>query len=219
MQHKDVKTGNIHVIHNFEFANVGEMNGYVASVEDLNKIALVNAPYGFYALKSIEPIEWKQLGGVEINVGDLDVYLKDEANQIFMSGDEVNTVINEKIVNKQDNYNISVTEYKCGYTRGGKEVFGIEVDCGALPNATQKLVAIPNYNTGYKYWINTSESYTTKTDKSAVMPLPYIPVNANTANNAAWVNLHLTNGNILIQTYGNLTTYTETKIVLNYTKG
>lgn len=89
MQHKDVKKGNVHIIHNFEFANVNEMNGYVASVEDLNKVALVNAPYGFYALKSIEPIEWKILGGVEVNVGDLDVYSKEEVEQLIAEKEEV----------------------------------------------------------------------------------------------------------------------------------
>lgn len=219
MQHKDVKKGNVHVIHNFEFANVDEMNGYVGNVEDLNKVALVNAPYGFYALKSIEPIEWKQIGGVEISVGDLDVYSKEEANQLFTSEEEVDAIVNEKIANKQDNYNISVTEYKCGYTRGGKEVFGIEIDFGALPNATTKTIAIPNYSTNNKYWINTSESYTTKADKSVVMPIPYVPINANLANNTSWICIYISNGSIGVQTYSNLTSFTDTKIVLNYIKG
>ncbi len=214
MQHKDVKKGNVHVIHNFEFANVNEMNGYVASVEDLNKVALVNAPYGFYALKSIEPIEWKILGGVEINVGDLDVYSKDEANQLFMSEDEVNTIINEKIASKQDNYNISATEYKCGYSRNGKEVFGIEVDCGALPNATSKTIDIPNYNSNYTYWIDTSNSYASVASKASIMPLP------NIASSPYHVLIDIQQSSkIRIIDYYNYTGFTITKVVLNYTKG
>ena len=215
MQHKDVKKGNVHVIHNFEFGNVNEMNSYVASVEDLNKVALVNAPYGFYVLKSIEPIEWKIFGGVEINVGDLDVYSKDEANQLFMSEDEVNTIIDEKIASKQDNYNISVTEYKCGYLRNGKEVFGIEVDCGALPNATIKTIAIPNYNASYKYWIDTSKSYS-KSTNGGTIPIPHTS-NSNTSNFN--ISAMISNGDIKIQSFYNFTFYDSTKIVLNYNKG
>ena len=89
MQHKDVKNGNVHIIHNFEFENVDERNSYVGSVEDLNKICLVNVPYGFYALKSIEPIEWKPLSTVAINLEDFEVYSKDEVNELIAQKEEI----------------------------------------------------------------------------------------------------------------------------------
>lgn len=48
-------------------------------------------------------------------------------------------------------YNISSTEYVLPYTRNGKTVYGIEIDCGSMPNSTAKNVAIPNYNNAYDY--------------------------------------------------------------------
>lgn len=48
-------------------------------------------------------------------------------------------------------YNISSTEYVLPYTRNGKTVYGIEIDCGNMPNNTTKNVAIPNYNNAYDY--------------------------------------------------------------------
>ncbi|AFL69754.1 hypothetical protein [Sulfurospirillum barnesii] len=204
MQHRDVKAGDVHVIHNFKFMSESERDLYKAKEEDLDKICLVVEPYGFYALKSIEPIQWKPLSTITVSVEDFEVYTKEQ----------IITMLNKKA----EAYNVSGTEYKCGYTRNGKEVFGIEVDCGALPNATTKAITIPNHNSLNKYWINSGESYTMPKDRSSTMPLPYIPVNANTANNGAWINLFLQNGTIKIQTYANLTIYTETKIVLNYTK-
>lgn len=48
-------------------------------------------------------------------------------------------------------YDISSTEYVLPFTRNGKIVYGIEVDCGAMPNNTTKNVAIPNYNNAYDY--------------------------------------------------------------------
>lgn len=48
-------------------------------------------------------------------------------------------------------YNISNNEYILPYTRNGKTVYGIEIDCGNMPNSTTKNVAIPNYNNAYDY--------------------------------------------------------------------
>lgn len=89
MQHKDVKKGNVHIIHNFEFQDVNEMNSYMASVEDLKKVCLVNVPFGFYALKSIEPIEWKPLSTVTINLEDFEVYSKNEVNELIAQKEEI----------------------------------------------------------------------------------------------------------------------------------
>ena len=89
MQHKDAPTGHMHIIHNFEFATVEERNSYTPTSEDLNKICLVNNPYCFYALKNVDPIEWRILGEVVVNVGNLDVYTKAQSEERFMSSDEV----------------------------------------------------------------------------------------------------------------------------------
>ncbi|MBN1839493.1 MAG: hypothetical protein JW802_05555 [Campylobacterales bacterium] len=144
MQHREVKEGDIHVIHNFKFLNESERDSYQVKAEDLNKVCLVVEPYGFFALKSIEPIEWKPLSTVTVNVEDFEVYTKEQ----------INTLLSKKI----ESYNISSSEFRCGYTRNGKEVFGLEVDCGALGNAVEKTIEIPNYNYNYDYWINYGES-------------------------------------------------------------
>jgi len=200
MQHRDAKKGNIHIIHNFEFENIEEMNSYVGSEEDLNKICLLLEPYGFYALKNIEPIEWKPLSTITINLEDYSVYSKEENNILLNK--------------KSDIYNISGIEYECGYTRGEKQVYGIEVDFGALPNATTKTIPIPNFNENYNYWIDEKNSYTGNSTTRS-------PVNRSassaTANNQFFT--ILASGEIKITTLINVTTYTTTKIVLNYTKG
>lgn len=199
MQHKDVKKGNIHAIHNFEFESEVQRDSYIPSAEDLNKVCLVIEPYCFYSLKSIEPITWDILGKIEIRLEDYDVYSKEETLALLSA--------------KSNSYNVSATEYSCGYTRGGKEVFGIEVDCGALPNNAIKTIQIPNYNASYNYWINTSNSYSKTTNKNSTITIPYV------ANAPYHVMLDIIGDKIRIIPYSDRTIFTETKITLNYTKG
>lgn len=198
MQHRDVKAGDVHVIHDFKFLNIEERDAYEPKAEDLDKICLVVEPYGFFALQSVEPTKWGPLSTVTVSLKDFEVYTKEETN----------ILINKKI----ESFNISSSEFKCGYTRNGKEVFGIEVDCGALPNATIKLIEIPNHNANYNYWIDITKSYARTSNKSSLITIPYV------ANAPYHVSIDLTDGKIRIIPYSNRTAFTETKIVLNYTK-
>jgi len=198
MEHKNIKKGNIHIIHNLEFANITERDSYTPTTEDINKICLVLEPYGFFALRSIEPIDWRGLSSITIDLADFSVYSKDQTNELLNF--------------KSDTYDIGATEYKCGYKRGGKEVFGIEVDCGALPNSTTKLTPIPNYNSNFNYWIDTSKSYS-KDSVKHVIPLP------NVAGSPYHILADiLPEDKIRIITSANYTGFTTTKITLNYTK-
>lgn len=61
MEHKDIEKGQIHVIHNIEFADITERDAYIPSAEDLKKVCLVNSPFSYYALKSINPTAWEGL--------------------------------------------------------------------------------------------------------------------------------------------------------------
>lgn len=63
MEHRDIQKGQIHVIHNFEFADITERDSYIPSSDDLKKICLVNSPFSYYALRSISPTVWEGLGG------------------------------------------------------------------------------------------------------------------------------------------------------------
>jgi len=111
-------------------------------------------------------------------------------------------------------YNISSSEYIIpGKFRNGKQVYGIEIDCGALPNASVKTVSIPNYNSNYQYLINGSESYSSGT--SSTISLPYAsPV----TNQSLELVIDKTSGNLRFTTLIDWSAYTTTKVVLEYTK-
>ena len=103
-------------------------------------------------------------------------------------------------------------ETHAGYRRNGKDVYQIEVDCGALPNTTHKYSTIPNYNASYRYWFS-SDSYAFNSSGNIQLPLPY--VGSSAINNiCVWTE----NNSIGINTYTNLSTYDITKVVLHYTK-
>ena len=104
-------------------------------------------------------------------------------------------------------------ETHAGYRRNGKDVYQMEVDCGALPNNVIKGVVIPNYNAGYKYWVS-SDSYALESSNNTLVPLPH--TNPTTVANNISV---FTQGNsIKIITAINYSMYAETKVVLHYTK-
>ena len=200
MQHKAVGLGNIHQIHNYEFDTIVERDAFIPSLEDLKLICLVNSPFSYYSLKSIEPIEWKPLSTVTINLEDFSVYSQAETLELLSD--------------KQNVYDITSNEYKCGYLRGGKEVFGIEVDCGALPNATLKQIVIPNFNQNYTYWINNAQSFVENAQYVYSTPR----VSPITINYAIDVSIYKPEGKIRINTKYDYSSY-NAKIVLNYTKG
>lgn len=200
MQHKAVGLGDTHKIYNYEFETIAERDAFIPSLEDLKSICLVDSPFSYYTLKSIEPVEWEPLGTITINLEVFSIYSQEE--------------ILELLSGKQNTYDITSSEYKCGYSRGGKEVFGIEVDFGALPNNTTKSVAIPNYNANYNYWIDTSKSYSQNSTET--IPLPRAP--SGLSNNSYWIDIIILSPNIRIITASNYSSYTKTKVVLNYTK-
>lgn len=202
MQHRDVKAGDVHVIHDFKFLNIEERDAYEPKAEDLDKICLVVEPYGFYALQSVEPKKWKPLSTITVSVEDFEVYTKEQ----------INTLLSKKI----EAYNISSSEFKCGYTRNGKEVFGIEVDCGALGNKTDKTINIPNYNENYDYWINFGKSKceALSQNKGQISPqYTNITLGRSLTTLISNTNPH----QILIQSNWDASGF-KAKIVLNYTK-
>ena len=109
-------------------------------------------------------------------------------------------------------YNISITEYVLPFTRDGKVVYGMEVDCGAMPNAVTKTVAIPNYVATNFYWIDFQNSYTYDTELKNTRGMTY-GSNSTTLHNA-----RVTGSNIEIVCSYNATAFDTTKVVLLYTK-
>lgn len=104
-------------------------------------------------------------------------------------------------------------ETSAGFRRNGKDVYMMEVDFGALPNATSKSVSIPGYNAAYKYWLDLSNSYISAPDTGDTYPLIVPGIASLTHGVNAYINL----GNIVILTGLNRTTQTA-KVVLLYTK-
>jgi hypothetical protein len=106
---------------------------------------------------------------------------------------------------------IGPVEYDTGRKRGGKIVYGLEVDCGAMPTSSTKQVAIPGHNPSHQYTLDPQESYTT--NGFAVIPLPH----SNSVRSKE-ANIWFYDGFIFIDTNGDFSEYVNTKIVVNYTK-
>lgn len=108
-------------------------------------------------------------------------------------------------------YDINTTEYITGNYRNDKIIYGIEVNCGPLPNNMTLSVQIPNYNSAYIYWIDTTNCYTRQPGVNTLNPTEYYDgsIRVSTILNFPYIK---------IITNKNMSAYTITKIVLNYTK-
>lgn len=106
-------------------------------------------------------------------------------------------------------------ETHAGYRRNGKDVYQIEVDCGALPNNTTKLTPIPGYNASYEYWVG-SDSYAFRSSDNVRIPLPYVGPKVSTIEYN--VITYTMGDSIGFLTYADLSTFAISKVVLHYTK-
>lgn len=91
-----------------------------------------------------------------------------------------------------------------------KPIYSKVIDCGALPNATSKSVAHNISNFGDL--INLSG---VASRSGARLPLPYI---ANTMQGSYHVSVYVSPTSVVITTFENMTEYTDTKVILEYTK-
>jgi len=88
----------------------------------------------------------------------------------------------------------------------GKQVYGKRINFGALPNNTIKDMAIPEYNPAYTYNIEYGESYTSDgTTRSSVM-------------HSHTITTYINGENIECSTTNNYSAFTDTCIILHYTK-
>lgn len=107
--------------------------------------------------------------------------------------------------------NIVSTEFDAGFKRNGKQVYGIEIDCGALINAGSKDTSF-TFNSSYTYWVDSQNSYAKSSTE--VLPLPYA---TPFIGEQIGVKLDLTNSKIKLTCGTDRTSYTA-KVVLLYTK-
>lgn len=92
----------------------------------------------------------------------------------------------------------------------GKPIYRKVVDCGALPDTASKSVAHNITNIGTIIKVSGTASRT-----GATIPLPYVSTETNVNVSIA---LYVTPQNVIIQDFYNMTDYTSTYVILEYTK-
>lgn len=110
-------------------------------------------------------------------------------------------------INENNSY--STTEKPTGAKWiDGKPIYRKVVDCGALPNATSKSVA---HNITNLDQVTKLQGIAKGTNQ---IPLPFMDISTPTNG----VQLYYTAASIVVQTGGNRTAYTNTYIIIEYTK-
>ena len=61
----------------------------------------------------------------------------------------------------------------------GKQVYGMRINCGALPNATIKTIDIPSYATSYTYWFKEGFALDPTTGDTRILPFVHYSAIAN----------------------------------------
>lgn len=90
-----------------------------------------------------------------------------------------------------------------------KDIYRKVIDCGALPNATTKSVA--HGITGYDNFVSIS-GFSRVADGSTQIPLPYVSPSGHN------ISVDMQGTNVVIGTDFDRTTYTNTYVILEYTK-
>lgn len=127
-------------------------------------------------------------------------------------------------INLKDTGYYSKEEFVCGrlfYPSGDnnsntsnylqyRPVFRLVLDCGALPNATTKLIPHGLNTTGYT--LTKLSGSATNTSRWGAIPLPYLAGIGTSV--AVWMD----GTNINIQTSGNMSSYNKSSVVIEYVK-
>ena len=95
----------------------------------------------------------------------------------------------------------------------GKPIYQITVNCGSMPNATTKDIAIPNFKSANTYWVDLQNSYA-YVSSSYSMPLSY----TGSTVDLNGVFIKRDTGQIRIKTTANYSTATAI-VTIKYTKG
>lgn len=98
-------------------------------------------------------------------LSNLSDYIKPASEPISYI-DGLQTSLDSKI----NSYNISNIEYNAGIKRNNKDIYGLEVDLGNLPDTGIKEIPFI-FDINYQYWVDTSNSYASDSDE--VITLPY----------------------------------------------
>lgn len=156
----------------------------------------------------MQKIDWinGQAGGTPLSAENLNLMESYIESEFSNQAGDITDVSDE--LTKLETY--STTEQKIGKWINGDDLYRKVVSCGTLPNNTNKDVAHGISN--FKKLIRTY-GYTTDGTNYLTMPFPVSGGDVTTA-----ISYFVTSSNIRIFTGRNRTSYTETYIILEYTK-
>ena len=99
----------------------------------------------------------------------------------------------------------------------GKQVYGMRINCGALPNAATKTIDIPSYATSYTYWFKEGFALNPTTGDTRI--LPFVHYSATTNQVSLFLDQGTSNavGTVQIVTYLDYSSW-DGIITLHYTK-
>ena len=136
------------------------------------------------------------------------------ANEYKVSASDMNeikSVVNGACTQVDDSIGYSTTETAVGTWIDGKTIYRKVVDCGALPNATNKAV---NHNISNLDTFTSIKGFAKNPNTKLWIPLPYIQ---KTYVNYA-VEIYVSDTQIIIGTQDNKSGYSQSYMVLEYTK-
>lgn len=107
--------------------------------------------------------------------------------------------------------NFSTSERKVGKWVDGSDLFAKTIDCGALPNNTNKFVAHNISNLKHAVFFS---GFATQSTNTPNLPLPYIVPTSLSAS----VGVIEVSGNIRITTASDMSAYTISYVTIFYTK-
>lgn len=195
-----IGSGNIEIITDISGkADISYVDNQISSLIDLAPAQLDTFKEIADKLVTDEGVVSALTNVVSGKANSTDVYSKIEVDSLISGIDTGSNIV------------ISSTEYLTGNKRGSKDIYGIEVDLGALPDSTTKQVSF-SFNSSYTYWVDTSNSYSASS--SEVITLPYVGYIGDDVS----VKLDKTNNKIVIISAKDRTSFTNTKLVLLYTK-
>ena len=132
------------------------------------------------------------------NVGDLADLKTADVSSVVNAINEIN-----------DKFNYTQEEQRIGTWIDGKPIYRKVINCGALPNATNKIVNHNIQNIGHSYIYGTAIRSSDKRE----FPLPFAAASAGSE-----IQLDLTNTAIQITTSVDRSAFDQTYVIIEYTK-
>ncbi len=189
--------------------DVGLSNVKNIDTTNASNITTGTLPLSIFSNTGIAPGEYTKISVDEkgrVISGSKPTNIQDYGITDVYTKTNINTALDSKI----NSYNISNIEYNTGIKRNNKDIYGLEVDLGNLPDTGVKEIPF-TFNINYQYWVDTSNSYASDSDE--VITLPY----GGYIGDGVSVKLDKSNNKIIIITSRDRTSLIG-KLIILYTK-